>query len=222
MPEIELLRSLSQEGNLYAIVSPSGAGKNALEQMVNSGLDNNHKLVIPVSATSRPREKRDQIAKIGDMVSRKAYCHLTKSEFEQKIEQGQFLEYAMAHGNYYGTPILSILKPLQAGRKVLLEIEYQGIEIIRRELDLDVIFITPAPLDSLDDNLHILEQRILRRWQESGDPIDNDKLATRLETTKIELEWAKKNQGQDWFNIIINREGQLEQASRDFTSLIFD
>jgi len=220
MSDIDHLRELSQ-GNLYAIVSPSGAGKNALEQMVNSRLEGDRKLVIPVSATSRAREQRDQVAEIGDIRPYKAYCHLSKAEFEQKIDQGEFLEYAMAHGNYYGTPILSILRPLEAGRKVLLEIEYQGIEIIRRELDLKVIFIAPAPLNDLDSNLQILERRILRRWQESGDVIDRGKLATRLGTTKTELEWARKNQGQGWFDFVINREGQLEQASQDFIQLIF-
>lgn len=114
------------------------------------------------------------------------YYFLTRSQFEEKLQEHLFLEYAEVHGNYYGTLKDHVFRPMQAGRDVLLEIDTLGARQIRKYKDsslqnvLTDIFIMPASLEQLrhrlegrrSDSTETIVRRIenareeIQRWQE--------------------------------------------------------
>jgi guanylate kinase len=69
------------------------------------------------------------------------YFFVTRAEFESLIGQGEFLEYAEVHGNFYGTSINQVQNKIYSGQDVVLEIDVQGAEIVRRLMPEAVIFL---------------------------------------------------------------------------------
>ena len=98
-------------GALYVVSGPSGAGKSTVCKLVRERLGIN----LSISATSRKPRNGEQ-----EGVD---YFFITAEEFERKIKNGDFLEYANVHGNYYGTLKSEVEERLQRGEKVLLEID---------------------------------------------------------------------------------------------------
>ena len=98
-------------GALYVVSGPSGAGKSTVCKLVRERLGIN----LSISATSRKPRNGEQ-----EGVD---YFFITTEEFERKIKNGDFLEYANVHGNYYGTLKSEVEERLQRGEKVLLEID---------------------------------------------------------------------------------------------------
>jgi len=101
-------------GALYVVSGPSGAGKSTVCKLVREKLGIN----LSISATSRKPRNGEQ-----EGVD---YFFITAEEFERKIKNGDFLEYANVHGNYYGTLKSEVEERLKRGEKVLLEIDVQG------------------------------------------------------------------------------------------------
>ncbi len=142
------------KGNLVVISGPSGAGKDSI---VNELKNKNHNVWISVSCTSRDKRPGD--------IEGETYYFLTRSEFEQKIDEGDFLEYAEYAGNYYGTPKSKIEDKLNHGIDVILVIEIQGALKIK-ELLPDTIFIFILP-----PSMHELKRRLIDRKTENKDKI---------------------------------------------------
>ena len=123
---------LDERGLLIVISGPSGVGKgtvrNALFQREG------HQLVYSVSMTTRePREGE---------VNGREYYFVAKEEFEQRIREKKFLEYAEFVGNYYGTPLDKVEAKLEEGNEVVLEIDVQGaIQVRKKRKDAVFIFI---------------------------------------------------------------------------------
>ena len=102
------------KGNLYIVSGPSGAGKSTICRKVRKILGIN----LATSATTRePR--------VGE-VHGVDYYFLSHAEFEKKIQEGAFLEYAKVHNNYYGTLKSEVESRVNQGEKVILEIDVQG------------------------------------------------------------------------------------------------
>ncbi len=120
-------------GQLIVISGPSGAGKGSI---INEVLKNNNNVWLSVSATSRKPRKIDEEGV--------TYYFLTKEEFEEKIKENYFLEYAEYSGNYYGTPKEKIIEKIEKGIDVILEIEIQGAKKIK-ELIPEALFIFIMP-----------------------------------------------------------------------------
>jgi guanylate kinase len=99
-------------GNLIVISGPSGAGKGTVIDKLRKVNDN---FWLSISMTSREVRSND--------VPNETYFFVSKEEFERRIEEGVFLEYAMYNNNYYGTPKDKILEKLNQGVDVILEIE---------------------------------------------------------------------------------------------------
>lgn len=177
-------------GKLYVVSGPSGAGKSTVCKEVRKILGIN----LSVSATSRsPREgEKNGID----------YYFLTVQEFEEKIKNGEFLEYAKVHNNYYGTLKSEVEKKLENGEKVILEIDVQGgIQVKEKFPDAQLIFFkTPTKED--------LEKRLRGRQTDSEEII-----TLRLKNSLKELEYEGKYEF-----TIINRE--VEQACRDLIDII--
>ena len=130
-------------GNLFIISAPSGAGKTSLLKAVVDRLAN-----VSVSVSYATRSMRD-----GE-VDGKDYHFISTAEFEEKIKAGEFVEYANVFDNYYGTSRLVMEQQLLAGNDVILEIDWQGAQQVRRQIiDCISIFILPPSRQELEQRL---------------------------------------------------------------------
>lgn len=144
-----------QQGNLYIISAPSGAGKSSLIKALLQGATN---MKVSVSHTTRPPRPGEQEGV--------HYYFVQPQAFEQLIEQGLFLEYAKVFGgHYYGTSLPMIEQSLKQGIDVFLDIDWQGAQQIRAKLPtVKSIFILPPSLAEL-------EQRLIGRGQDKPEVI---------------------------------------------------
>ena len=130
-------------GHLYVVAAPSGAGKTTLVQLL---LENDPEIRVSVSTTTRaPRA--------GEVEGR-AYHFVDTTTFLEQVSQGEFLEWAEVHGHYYGTSKRWIESEVSAGRDVLLEIDWQGAQQVRKAFPEAIgIFILPPSLSALNERL---------------------------------------------------------------------
>ena len=132
-----------KRGTLIVISAPSGAGKGTV---ISNLLEKENNLWLSVSATSRAPRTND--------IEGETYYFYSKEEFENKIKEGYFLEYAEYAGNYYGTPKKIIEEKLNEGIDVILEIEIQGAMQIKNLIPESIfIFIMPPTLEELKRRL---------------------------------------------------------------------
>ena len=108
-----------RSGILFVISAPSGGGKTTLLERLRPGAD----FVYSVSCTTRT-------ARPGE-IDGTDYHFIARQEFERRIDAGDFLEYALVHGQYYGTLRETIVRHLNAGTDVLLDIDVQGAATVR-------------------------------------------------------------------------------------------
>ncbi len=167
------------KGLLIVVSGPSGAGKDTICKRIVDDLDN---IWISISATSRnPR--------VGE-VEGKDYFFMTKEEFEDKIKDNLFLEYATYNGNYYGTPKDKIEDYLNSGIDVILVIDIQGAINVKKLVPSAVcIFVMPP-------SMKILKQRLIDRKTE-----DRDKIIERFKTAYNEI-----NHFQKYNYVVVNDE----------------
>lgn len=141
-------------GNLFVVSAPSGAGKTSL---VNALLGINKSINLSVSYTSRA-------ARPGE-VDGQDYHFVSREAFLDMVKHGDFVESAEVYGNLYGTSQSWISKEMNAGRDILLEIDWQGASQVRSKFpDCISIFILPPSLQAL-------ETRLTGRKQDSADVI---------------------------------------------------
>ena len=133
----------AQRGKLFVIAAPSGAGKTSL---VRALMQRMPALRFSISYTTRkPRE----IERPGH-----DYHFVTREEFERMVADGEFLEYARVFDNYYGTSREQVESLLAAGDNVLLEIDWQGAQQIRRAMpECRTIFVLPPSQAALEQRL---------------------------------------------------------------------
>ncbi len=126
-------------GNLYIVAAPSGAGKTTLVRLL---LEDDPHIKLSISYTTRsPRP--------GEADGRE-YHFIDVGRFREMIERDEFLEWAEVHGNFYGTSKKWIADQLTAGNDVLLEIDWQGAQQVRKLFPAAIgIFILPPSLEEL-------------------------------------------------------------------------
>ena len=126
-----------------------------------------HNLTYSISMTTRKKREGE--------VDGKDYYFVSKEEFEKKIEENKFLEYAEFVGNYYGTPLDKVNEQLDLGNEVVLEIEVEGaLQVKKKVPDCVMIFIVPPGKQALYDRLkrrgteseEIISQRIKKADRE--------------------------------------------------------
>jgi len=133
---------MMSKGQLIVISGPSGAGKGTVCKEI---LKKNN-FWVSVSATTRS-PRHDEIEGVN-------YYFLTKEKFLEKIESEDFLEYAEVYGNYYGTPKSEVLKVLDSGRDVILEIDIQGALKVKTAYPNGLfIFILPPSMEELKNRI---------------------------------------------------------------------
>ena len=159
-----------KRGSLIVISGPSGAGKGTV---IKKLMEMNDNIWLSVSCTSRPIRSND--------VEGETYYFLTKEQFEEKIKNDEFLEYAEYNGNYYGTPKAKIKEKLDNGIDVILEIEVQGALYIKKHFkDAIFIFIMPPSMEEL-------RNRLIARNTDS-----KDKILSRFKTAYNEINEINK------------------------------
>ncbi|KJV32576.1 guanylate kinase [Aquitalea magnusonii] len=153
-------------GNIYIVVAPSGAGKTSL---VSALLQAEPAVELSISYTTRA-------ARTGE-VDGQHYHFVDHATFQSMIAAGDFLEYAEVYGNFYGTSVRWLQSRLEEGRDILLEIDWQGAEQVRKVFPEALgIFILPPSIEELERRLRgrgtDTEEVILRRLASARSEID--------------------------------------------------
>jgi len=180
-----------QQGAILILSGPSGCGKSTLLKEVYKHIEDYY---FSISTTTRdPRDGE---------VNGVDYFFVSKEEFEEDIVNGNFLEHANVHGNYYGTSLKPIKAALNEGKLVIFDIDVQGHKIVRKKLDSLVtsVFITTP-------SLKVLEDRLNSRATDAKDVIEK-----RIRNAKAEVEHF-----QTYDYLIINDD--LETAASQLVSI---
>jgi len=156
------------QGSMLMIVAPSGAGKSSL---VDALLKSDPSLKLSLSTTTRAPRPGE--------VDGVNYRFVTKEAFIAERDQGQFLEWAEVHGHFYGTSRTWIESQMLSGSDVMLEIDWQGAQQIRKLIpSVQWIFIFPPSIEALED-------RLRKRGQD-----DEATIERRVAAAHIELQHA--------------------------------
>lgn len=183
---------LPDEGLLLILSGPSGSGKSTLvRQLMENG---EFPVRYSTSATSRPPRPGER-----DGVD---YYFLSKEEFARRVKAGEFLEHALVHDNYYGTPTRPVLEALRQRQWVLLEIDVQGFRLVKEKMPQAVSFFVRAP------SIEEYESRLQTRGTDSVEVI-----ARRVKAARDELAAAAEYDFQ-----IVNE--YLPQALRTLSTLL--
>jgi guanylate kinase len=165
-------------GSLFMVTAPSGAGKSS---MVNALLAQEPNIKLSVSFTTRPPRPGEE--------NGREYHFITKEEFLERKDKDEFLEYAEVHGNFYGTSKTLIAHEIDSGTDVLLEIDWQGAQQVKKRFQNAVgIFILPPSIKAL-------EERLKKRGQDDSEVITRRILAAGGEIAHApEFEYVIINQ----------------------------
>ncbi len=178
-------------GRIYVIAAPSGAGKSTL---VNALCKIDPQVQLSISHTTRPMRTGET-----DGVN---YFFVTVDSFKAMIEANEFLEYAQVYDNYYGTNINTIKKFLATGKDIILEIDWQGAQQIRKMFnDAVLIFILPPSLE-------VLAQRLSARNTDSQEVIEK----------RLSLAMSDISHAPEFDYLIVN--DNFETALQDLCSII--
>ena len=178
-------RNEIRPGELFIVSGPSGVGKGTICKRL---IEETEGIELSVSATTRePREGE---------VDGVNYYFMDKDAFQERIDQGGFLEYAEVFGNFYGTPLKPVEEKLAKGIDVLLEIDVQGGAKVKEVYPEGIfLFILPPSLEEL-------RNRLIKRGKDSMEVIEH-----RL---SIAMEEIRQMFGYDYF--VVNDD--LEEAVR--------
>lgn len=182
---------MRKKGFLITLAAPSGGGKSSVCDIVLRQLPQ-----IRYSISWTTREPR------GEEKNGIHYFFTDEQTFLQKKEAGFFLESALVHGHYYGTSKEFVYDTLQQGSHIIMDIDVQGVEQIRKQgFSVVTIFIIPP-------TYKILEERLLNRKTDSEEVIRQRLINAKKEIDRlIEYDY-----------LVINK--NLEEAARDIVSII--
>ena len=185
-------------GIALIVSGPSGAGKSTICNLMR---ERHPEICFSVSCTTREPRRTE--------VDGKDYYFIDKSEFQRRVKNNEFLEYANVHGNMYGTLKTEIIERVRAGKDVLLDIDVQGALQVKEssrkysmlEKCSECIFLGPPSFEEL-------ERRLRSRATEKEESIRK-----RLDDAKAELDHWR-----DYDYLIINKD--IEQSVKDMENLI--
>ena len=163
------LPALPVSGNLFIVCAPSGAGKTSL---VNALIEREPAIELSVSYTTRePREGE---------IDGVDYHFVAHASFVEMAGRGEFLESAEVHGNLYGSSQAWIDSRMREGRDIVLEIDWQGAQQVRRLIPGAIgVFILPPALDAL-------RRRLTARGKDSTEVIERRLANARDEIAHVE------------------------------------
>ena len=183
---------LNQNGLLIVLSGPSGVGKGTVRKALFES--EGHNFTYSISMTTRQPRNGE--------IDGEDYYFVTREEFEKRIKEGKFLEYAEFVGNYYGTPIDKVEQNIAEGKEVVLEIEVEGARQVKEKMP-DAVFIFIAP-----PSFNALYERLKRRGTERQEVITE-----RLAKARRELRLMN-----DYDYIVINDD--VENAADRIKAII--
>ena len=150
-----------RRGLMLVISSPSGAGKTSLSRRL---VADHAALALSVSCTTRDPRPGEQDGR--------EYHFVARTDFDARVAEDAFLEWAEVHDHRYGTPRAPVLEALEAGRDVLFDIDWQGAEQVAAKASADVVrvFVLPPTMADLrrrlyaraQDGAQVIERRLQR------------------------------------------------------------
>ena len=182
---------MSAPGSLFVVSAPSGAGKSTLVKLL---LECDRRVRHSVSCTTRAPRPGEQDGREYHFVDIPAFCAMR--------DRGEFIEWAEVHGNFYGTSRVWIESQMQAGCDMLLEIDWQGAQQVRR------LFPAATTIFILPPSTAELERRLRARGQDAEDVIQRRVAAALGEMRHV---------GEFDF-VIINKD--LQTASEDLAAVV--
>ncbi|MDR2748745.1 MAG: guanylate kinase [Bifidobacteriaceae bacterium] len=190
--KIEQLDKLQIKNRITVLAGPTAVGKGSISEQIRK-LDK--KAFVSVSYTNRKLRPGE--------VNGVHYNSISENEFQKLVDEGEILEWAKVHNQYYyGTPLDPVIKAVKDGKKVLLEIDLQGARSIRRLLPhARFIFLAPPNFDTL------VERQKIRSTE------DFDEQLRRLETAKVEM------QSEGEFDYVVIND-KLEDAVKEVEHLM--
>jgi guanylate kinase len=140
---MEIASAFQRRGLLYVLSSPSGAGKSTISRML---LECDDGVALSISATTRPIRPGE--------VDGQDYHFVSDAEFDEMVGKGEFLEWAHVFGHRYGTLKREVVRTIEEGRDVLLDIDWQGTQQLK-QVDPDIVrvFILPPSMTELERRL---------------------------------------------------------------------
>ena len=181
----------NKKGRIIVVSAPSGAGKTTLCQEL---LKKFPQILYSISHTTRQPRKNE--------IEAKDYYFISTKDFEEKIKQSFWVEWAKVHTNYYGTSQKHLEKQINQGSNVLLEIDIKGAKQIKKLFpDAITIFIMAPSLD-------VLEKRLRQRATDTEEIIN-----IRLENARAEIEQK------DFYDYVIVND-QLNKACERICEII--
>ncbi len=184
-------------GLVVVFSGPSGAGKTTVYRQL---LEQRTDLAFSVSCTTRPPRPGE--------VDGTDYHFVDRQAFLERVDRGEFLEWAEVHGNLYGTPRPEIERRIAAGLSVILDIDVQGARQVRQrvrggDLEARTLFIFTAP-----SRLAVIEERLRRRATDAEATI-----ARRLANTRREMQaWRE-------YDYLVVNDG-VDEAVADLAAII--
>lgn len=184
-------KATQKKGSLFVISAPSGAGKTTLCRKLLKKMPD---MKLSVSYTTREPRKGEQ----NDV----DYTFVTREKFKKMIDKGEFAEWAMVHGNLYGTSLKRIKDLNSRGYDIILDIDIHGAIQLRKNYDGALyIFVLPPSMEAL-------EKRLVNRKTDSEEIIRN-----RLDNARAEI-----SQYEHYDYIIIN--DNIDQAYKELESIV--
>ena len=162
------MKNFKRRGILFVLSSPSGAGKSSISKYI---LKTDKHIHLSVSFTTRKKRNEE--------ISGKDYNFISKSDFQYKVNEGYFLEWAEVFGNYYGTPKDAVQKTISNGIDVLFDIDWQGTQKLSSNEGHEVvsIFILPPSRKELENRLKQRAQdtvsEVKRRMSKASDEMSH-------------------------------------------------
>lgn len=182
-----------EKGILLVVSGPAGSGKGTVLKIL---MEKSDEFVYSVSATTRAPRPGE--------VNGVNYHYITREDFEDRIKNGGMLEYTEYCENYYGTPKKEAEAVLASGKNLILEIEVEGAENVKRLYPESVLVMLLPP------SFAVQEARLRGRNTEPEDVIRK-----RLERTKEEI---PRVSGYDY--IVYNYDGGAEKTAEDIISIV--
>lgn len=181
-----------EQGLMIVLSGPAGSGKSS----VRSHLREHEDFVYSVSLTTRgPRPGETEGVD---------YRYVTTEAFEERIANKDLIEYTHYCGNYYGTPLHEAMEVINSGRNLILEIEVEGAQNIKRLYPNSVLIMLLPPSYSVQ------EARLRGRATEP-----EDKILARLARTREEVSLADR-----YDYVVYNYEGQAERCADDIRAIV--